>query len=112
MIFHTAEFFSCFVVLGVGKIKRLVSFPLKNYQVFLILAHASAGENLENHSSHNVVVLSEMYWKLRESVREVLVKGQGVAFVLQAVKALRDWDDGCCILPSICISTGLEVPEL
>lgn len=37
--------------------------------------------------------------------------GQRAAFVLQAVKALRVKGDGCCVLPSICMGSRLEVPK-
>jgi len=69
------------------------------------------GKSLDTYSSRHVVFLSEVNRELREPVREVLVEGQRAALVLQAVKALRDWGDGCCVLPSICMGTRLKVPK-
>lgn len=73
--------------------------------------HAAARESLDSYSSHHLVFLSEMNWELHDPEREVLVEGQRAALVSQAAKALRDQGGGCCILPSICMSTRLKIPE-
>lgn len=42
---------------------------------------------------------------------EFLVEVRREALTLQAAKALRDWGDGCCILPLICVGTRSKVPQ-